>query len=89
MNLKVGEIIGRFERKSYTIKGLKMFQCPKELAEEHYGDLSEKPFFPDLVRCRLLPKEISLAALDLISHALLCLSYRVDISALVQLAASA
>ena len=29
--------------------GLKMFQCPKELAEEHYKDLSSKPFFPDLV----------------------------------------
>ena len=26
-----------------------MFQCPKEVAEEHYQDLSEKPFFGDLV----------------------------------------
>lgn len=45
----VGEIITRFERKGFTMKGLKMFQCPKELAEEHYKDLSEKPFFGDLV----------------------------------------
>ena len=26
-----------------------MFQTPKEVAEEHYQDLSEKPFFGDLV----------------------------------------
>eukprot|EP00873_Tetraselmis_striata_P021746 jgi/Tetstr1/442010/TSEL_030191.t1 len=45
----VGEIIGRFERKGFKLVGLKMFQCPKELAEEHYKDLSSKPFFPDLV----------------------------------------
>mmetsp|Transcript_43828 Transcript_43828/g.78320 ORF Transcript_43828/g.78320 Transcript_43828/m.78320 type:complete len:228 (-) Transcript_43828:42-725(-) len=45
----VGEIIGRFEKKGFKLVGLKMFQCPKELAEEHYKDLSSKPFFPDLV----------------------------------------
>lgn len=45
----VGEIIGRFERKGFTLKGLKLFQCPEELAKEHYGDLKEKPFFADLV----------------------------------------
>ena len=31
------------------LKGLKVFQTPKEVAEEHYQDLSEKPFFGDLV----------------------------------------
>lgn len=45
----VGDIIGRFERKGFYLRGLKLFQCPEELAKEHYGDLSEKPFFPDLV----------------------------------------
>ncbi|KAK3248050.1 Nucleoside diphosphate kinase II, chloroplastic [Cymbomonas tetramitiformis] len=45
----VGNIISRFETKGFHLKGLKLFQCPKELAETHYGDLSEKPFFPDLV----------------------------------------
>ncbi|KAM0946997.1 putative nucleoside-diphosphate kinase [Dioscorea sansibarensis] len=45
----VGEIISRFEKKGFLLKGLKMFQCPKELAEEHYRDLKEKPFFPKLI----------------------------------------
>jgi nucleoside-diphosphate kinase len=46
---QVGEIIGRFEKKGNVLKGLKVFQTPKEVAEEHYQDLSEKPFFGDLV----------------------------------------
>lgn len=46
----VGEIISRFERKGFLLKGLKLFQCPRELAEEHYKELSSKPFFPKLVK---------------------------------------
>ncbi|KVI06222.1 Nucleoside diphosphate kinase [Cynara cardunculus var. scolymus] len=45
----VGEIISRFEKKGFKLKGLKLFECPKELAEEHYKDLSSKPFFPKLI----------------------------------------
>ena len=45
----VGEIIHRFERKGFTLKALKMFVPSKQLAEEHYKDLSSKPFFPKLV----------------------------------------
>ncbi|KAJ0969116.1 hypothetical protein J5N97_021993 [Dioscorea zingiberensis] len=45
----VGEIISRFEKKGFLLKGLKLFQCPKELAEEHYKDLKEKTFFPKLI----------------------------------------
>ncbi|GAB2269717.1 Nucleoside diphosphate kinase II, chloroplastic [Dionaea muscipula] len=44
----VGEIISRFENKGFKLIGLKLFQCPKELAEEHYKDLKSKPFFPKL-----------------------------------------
>ncbi|KAF5203235.1 Nucleoside diphosphate kinase, partial [Thalictrum thalictroides] len=44
----VGEIISRFEKKGFKLTGLKLFQCPKELAEEHYKDLKAKPFFPKL-----------------------------------------
>jgi nucleoside diphosphate kinase len=32
----VGDIISRFEKKGFVLKGLKLFQCPKALAEEHY-----------------------------------------------------
>ncbi|KAL3716762.1 hypothetical protein ACJRO7_008359 [Eucalyptus globulus] len=45
----VGEIISRFERKGFKLSGLKLFQCPRELAEEHYKDLQSKPFFPKLI----------------------------------------
>ncbi|XP_020100480.1 nucleoside diphosphate kinase 2, chloroplastic [Ananas comosus] len=45
----VGEIISRFEKKGFLLKGLKLFQCPKELAEEHYKDLKGKSFYPKLI----------------------------------------
>ncbi|XP_010545974.1 PREDICTED: nucleoside diphosphate kinase II, chloroplastic [Tarenaya hassleriana] len=45
----VGEIISRFEKKGFKLTGLKLFQCPRELAEEHYKDLKAKPFFPKLI----------------------------------------
>jgi nucleoside-diphosphate kinase len=45
----VGGILSRFEAKGFVLKGLKLFQCPQALAEEHYKDLSSKPFFKDLV----------------------------------------
>eukprot|EP00890_Picochlorum_soloecismus_P002627 jgi/Picsp_1/3365/NSC_06203-R1_nucleoside diphosphate kinase len=45
----VGDIISRFERKGFKLIGLKMMQCTQEIAEEHYKDLKEKPFFPALV----------------------------------------
>ena len=43
-----------FEAKGYTLRALKMMSVPKELAEEHYADLSSKPFFGGLVEyiCR-------------------------------------
>lgn len=45
----VGEIISRFEKKGFKLIGLKLFQCPGELAQEHYKDLQSKPFFPKLI----------------------------------------
>ncbi|KAL8140851.1 hypothetical protein V2J09_006872 [Rumex salicifolius] len=45
----VGEIISRFENKGFKLIGLKMFQCPQDLAEEHYKDLKTKSFFPSLI----------------------------------------
>ncbi|XP_051185234.1 nucleoside diphosphate kinase 2, chloroplastic isoform X2 [Lolium perenne] len=33
----VGEIISRFEKKGFLLKGLKLFQCPKELAQAWEG----------------------------------------------------
>ena len=45
----IGEIIKRFEQKGYYLRGMKYINVPKELAEEHYVDLSSKPFYSGLV----------------------------------------
>lgn len=47
-------LLSSFEAKGYTLRALKMMSVPKELAEEHYADLSSKPFFGGLVEyiCR-------------------------------------
>ena len=44
-----GEILSRFERKGLKILGMKLMQIPNDLAENHYGEHKEKPFFSDLV----------------------------------------
>ncbi|KYR02134.1 nucleoside diphosphate kinase [Tieghemostelium lacteum] len=46
----VSEIIGRFEKKGYKLVGMKMINPTKAQAEEHYADLSSKPFFNGLVK---------------------------------------
>ena len=45
----IGEIISRVEAKGFVISKLKIMQIDKELAEEHYKEHAEKPFFKDLV----------------------------------------
>ena len=45
----VGEIIARFEKRGFHIVALKMMQVTRELAEAHYAEHKEKPFFPPLV----------------------------------------
>jgi len=45
----IGEIISRVEAKGFVISKLKMMLIDKELAEEHYKEHAEKPFFKDLV----------------------------------------
>ena len=45
----VGKIIARFEAKGYYLRALKMAQPSKELLENHYADLAQRPFFPALI----------------------------------------
>lgn len=45
----VGEILGRFERKGFRIVGLKMLRIGQALAEAHYAEHRDKPFFKGLV----------------------------------------
>jgi nucleoside-diphosphate kinase len=44
-----GEIIARFERKGLKITALRHMVVGRELAERHYAEHSERPFFGELV----------------------------------------
>jgi nucleoside-diphosphate kinase len=44
-----GEILARFERRGLTVRGARLIQVDRELAETHYAEHSEKPFFGELV----------------------------------------
>lgn len=45
----VGEIVSRLEAKGLKLVAGKFMQIDRDLAEEHYGEHAEKPFFDDLV----------------------------------------
>ncbi|WML47696.1 nucleoside-diphosphate kinase [Neobacillus sp. PS3-34] len=45
----IGEITSRFERKGFQLVGAKLMSIPQSLAEEHYGEHKERPFFGELV----------------------------------------
>jgi nucleoside-diphosphate kinase len=44
-----GEIVARFERKGLEIVALRHMTVTRELAERHYAEHSERPFFGELV----------------------------------------
>ena len=45
----IGEIILRVEEKGFKITKIKMMTISQDLAEEHYREHKDKPFFSDLV----------------------------------------
>jgi nucleoside-diphosphate kinase len=45
----IGEIIRRMEAKNLDIADMKLMDVTRELAEEHYAEHREKPFFDELV----------------------------------------
>src|SRR6185369_17974174 len=44
-----GEILARFERRGFTIRGLKLLRVSRDQAAQHYAEHEGKPFYPDLV----------------------------------------
>jgi nucleoside-diphosphate kinase len=44
-----GEILGRIERRGFTIRAGKLMHVERELGETHYAEHREKPFFGELV----------------------------------------
>jgi nucleoside-diphosphate kinase len=44
-----GEIVARFERKGLKIVAMRSMTVTRELAEQHYAEHAERPFFGELV----------------------------------------
>ena len=45
----VGEVISRIERKGLTLAALELRTVPRDLAEQHYAEHADKPFFGSLL----------------------------------------
>lgn len=45
----IGEIVSRFEKKGFQLVGAKLTNVSRELAEQHYAEHKERPFFGELV----------------------------------------
>jgi nucleoside-diphosphate kinase len=44
-----GEILGRFEQRGLRVRGAKLVLVDRDLAQRHYEEHTEKPFFGELV----------------------------------------
>jgi len=45
----VGEVIARFERLGFVLRGIKALRIDRELAARHYAEHVDKPFFEGIV----------------------------------------
>jgi len=45
----IGEVLGRIERKGLRIEEMRLTRIDRDLAERHYDEHREKPFFEELV----------------------------------------
>ncbi len=45
----VAEILGRFERRGFRLRGLRLTHLDRATAERHYAEHAERPFFGELV----------------------------------------
>jgi nucleoside-diphosphate kinase len=45
-----GEVVSRFERKGLKLAAMKLMTAEEALANEHYAEHAEKPFFGELVQ---------------------------------------
>jgi nucleoside-diphosphate kinase len=44
-----GEIVARFERRGFVLRAARLLRVDRQLAEQHYAEHVEKPFFGELV----------------------------------------
>ena len=43
-----GDVLQRFEKAGFRIRGCKMFKMENALLREHYAHIAAKPFFPEM-----------------------------------------
>jgi nucleoside-diphosphate kinase len=43
-----GDVLQRFEKAGFRIRGCKMIRLGKEILHEHYAHIASKPFFPEV-----------------------------------------
>ena len=44
-----GEILSRFERRGFTVRGMRLLRVTPQQAAQHYAEHEGKPFYPGLV----------------------------------------
>ena len=44
-----GEVLSRFQKEGFAIRGIKMMQLDQPILAEHYAHVADKPFFPEIV----------------------------------------
>ena len=44
-----GEVIDRFEKAGFEIRGTKLIVLTDKLLKEHYAHIADRPFFPEIV----------------------------------------
>lgn len=43
-----GEVLARFQKEGFAIRGIKMLSLSDEILAEHYSHIADKPFFPSV-----------------------------------------
>ena len=43
-----GEVLARFQKEGFLIRGIKMMALSDEILAEHYAHIADKPFFPSV-----------------------------------------
>ena len=44
-----GEVVARFERRGFELRGARLLKIPRSLAAQHYAEHKGKPFYGELV----------------------------------------
>ncbi len=57
----VGDVISRFEKAGFRIRGCRMFRPNSAFLREHYAHVADKPFYPSLEAFMLTTPVIALA----------------------------